>query len=119
MNRSFFMLLNVAVVILLSWPALAEVSVVRTPYNPARIYTGINPANAIYYRNPGNPQWRRAFSRELSGLSCRPAVIGFASTGTWMGHLNPDGTCADPAEPVEWATGNRLNYEGAVGKSGR
>lgn len=115
----FLVLCGMALQCLPTSPAAAEVSVVRSPYQPGKTYAGPNPVNSVYYRNPGNPQWRMAFSRELSGLSCRPALAGFSTSGTWQGHLNPDGTCADPAEPVEWATGNRLNYEGVVGKIGK
>jgi len=93
--------------------AHAAVSVIPSMYQPNRIYTGPFSPAALYYRNPGNPQWRRGFRRELKDLICQPAVVSFSTAGIWKGHLNPDGTCADPSEPVEWAVGNRLNFEGA------
>lgn len=107
---------------LLITSAWAGVSVVRSPKSPyqaQRIYNGPNSADAIYFRNPGNPQWQRGFALVLKKVTCRPALDGFYATGLWQGHLNPNGSCEDPSEPSQWATGNRLNYDGVTADSGK
>lgn len=110
------------VLILLSYsvPAMADPAstggrafLSRYSYDPAVVYAGTYGANILYYHNPRNPNWYRGFRKELDAVTCRPAIAGFRSTGTWKGHLNQDGSCGDTAEPVDWALGNWLNFDGS------
>lgn len=82
-------------------------------FNPAVVYSGPFNVKAIYYHNPGNPNWRVGVMKEIDLVSCRPALDSFRKTGTWKGHLKRDGSCGDTAEPVEWAVGNWLNFNSA------
>lgn len=86
----------------------------RYSYDPTVVYAGTYVANVLYYHNPRNPKWYKGFKKELDSVTCPSAIAGFRSNGTWKGHLNPDGSCADPSEPVEWALGNRLNFDGVA-----
>lgn len=90
----------------------------RYSYDPAVVYAGTYGANILYYHNPRNPNWYRGFRKELNALTCLPAIAAFRSTGTWKGHLKQDGSCGDTAEPVDWAVGNRLNFERVAPPSG-
>lgn len=83
----------------------------RYSYDPSVIYAGTYGSNVLYYHNHRNPNWYRGFKKELDAVSCPPAIAGLRSNGTWKGHLNQDGSCADQSEPVEWALGNRLNFD--------
>lgn len=87
----------------------------RYSYDPAFVYPGKYPSDKLYYHYPGNPNWHVGFSKNLSAVTCRAAYNSFARTGTWKGHLQQDGSCADPSEPADWAVGNRLNFD-ASGK---
>lgn len=91
----------------------------RYSYNPVVVYAGKCDANVLYYHNLRNPNWYRGFRKELDSVTCPSAIAGFRSSGTWKGHLSKDGSCGDPAEPVEWALGNRLNFDGVVPHSGK
>lgn len=92
--------------------AQAAVTQIAPVYNPRAIYGGPFGPYEIYYRNPGSTFWQLGFSKQLYALTCRPALSSFQSSGTWQGHLNSNGSCADPAEPADWALGNRLNFDG-------
>lgn len=83
----------------------------RYVYDPAVSYTGDHGADVLYFRNPGNPTWRAVSKFRLNSIVCRSALESFRKTGTWEGHLKPDGSCGAEAEPVEWAVGNWLNFE--------
>lgn len=91
----------------------------RYSYDPAFFYPGAYAANALYYRNPGNPNWQAGFSRDLSAVTCREAYSSIKRNGMWKGHLKQDGSCADPAEGVEWKVGNRLNFDVSIKQSGK
>lgn len=83
----------------------------RYVYDPSVVYTGSHAATALYFHNPGNPNWRLVSRISLDSIICRPALESFRKSGTWEGHLKPDGSCGADAEPVEWAVGNWLNFE--------
>ncbi|MBT1071481.1 hypothetical protein [Pelotalea chapellei] len=111
MKNIIYVMLLAMLVCLQSPQAQAAVSVMGSGYNPRMIYSGPFQDQVLYYRYPGYTLWQRGYSRELDSLACRPAVISFKTSGTWQGHLKPDGSCGSPAEPAEWALGNRLNYD--------
>ena len=83
----------------------------RYVYDPAVSYSGSHVADILYFHNPGNLKWRPVSKFRLDSIVCRAALESFRSTGTWEGHLKPDGSCGAEAEPVEWAVGNWLNFE--------
>lgn len=83
----------------------------RYVYDPAVSYAGNHVADVLYFHNPGNPTWRAVSKFRLNSIRCRSALESFRKTGTWEGHLKPDGSCGAEAEPVEWAVGNWLNFE--------
>lgn len=88
----------------------------RVRYNPSVIYSGSHGINVIYYHNSRNPVWRVGINKDLNNLTCRFAQDSLRRTGLWMGHLLPDGSCGDTAEPVEWAVGNWMNFNAARSK---
>lgn len=83
-----------------------------TRYNPAKIYRGPYGTNLLFYKNPKATAWVRGtqgdFTREVA---CAEALQSLKRTGLWQGHLR-NGACGSTDEPVDWAVGNRLNYEG-------
>lgn len=88
----------------------------RYVYDPSVVYSGSYGATALYFRNPGNPNWRVVPKISLDSIFCRSALESIRKTGTWEGHLKPDGSCGAEAEPVEWAVGNWLNFESSKNK---
>jgi hypothetical protein len=91
------------------------VKVLKGAYDPAKVYPGRYRPDMVYFRNsPRNHIWYRGINGDFpAGVLCSDAFVHFKKTGLWKGHLNPDGSCASPSEPSEWAVGNRLNYDAA------
>lgn len=88
----------------------------KVRYNSSVIYSGTFKPNTIYYHNLRNPIWVVGLKIGADRVTCRPTLEGFKSTGTWIGQLKQDGTCDVNIEPVEWATGNWLNFSNAKGR---
>ncbi|MEI8355719.1 MAG: hypothetical protein WCG31_06485, partial [Deltaproteobacteria bacterium] len=106
-NRLSSLLLFIS--LLVSATTITGVSAAKDPYNPGQTYSGKYTTAALYYRSPRNPNWYRGLSGTYpDGVRCRDALNHFMNDGKWQGHLNTDGSCASPAEPSEWAVGNRL-----------
>ncbi len=90
-----------------------------TSYVPDEIYEGRYLTTRLFYRSPDSPLWRRMvkFDDFRTIVTCKDALTAFETTGTWQGHLNPNGSCsAVTAEPAIFAIGNRINYERLLGK---
>lgn len=119
----FFTVLPVLVLLSSSFISLAAEApnglFTRYTYNPAYDYPGIYSKNLLYYKNPGNPNWQLGFGKDLSAVSCIEAYNNLRSTGTWKGHLRQNGSCADPAEGVDWKSGNRLNFDATIVQTGK
>ena len=85
------------------------------PYNPAAVYRGDHKDDIILFRNTPDSPWQRIPRLDrFRHISCPGALEGLKRTGRWLGHLNLDGSCGPAAEPSEWITGNRLNYEDSL-----
>jgi hypothetical protein len=83
----------------------------QSGYNPAKTYPGSMVPNLVYYRNSPSGKWQRGLAGLFSkGVLCPDALANFKRSGTWRGHLYPDGSCGPLAEPSEWALGNRINF---------
>jgi hypothetical protein len=81
-------------------------------YNSAQTYPGQYKADAVYYRNPKNPNWYQGLNGTYpKNVLCKDALNNFMSNGKWKGHFKADGSCGPTAEPSEFAVGNRINYD--------
>lgn len=82
------------------------------PYNPAIQYPGEHPADVVLFKNPKSEAWQLIPKVDrLLKVKCGAALNQLNREGRWQGRLRPDGSCGSSAEPVDWITGNRLNYE--------
>lgn len=80
-------------------------------YDPFKIYPGIYETDRLYIKNPDATQWRSSLKPAfIKEVTCAETVKLFYLKGWWLGHLNRDGSCGATAEPLEWATGNLLNF---------
>jgi hypothetical protein len=85
-----------------------------TRYNPAKIYHGSNGTNMLFYKSPTSLYWTKVSNDFTTFVTCSDARMHLKLDGTWKGHLNKKGGCGPVAEPSDWITGNRLNYEDAL-----
>jgi hypothetical protein len=85
-----------------------------TRYNPAKIYRGSYGTNMLFYKIPTSLYWRKVSNDFTTFVTCSDARMHLKLDGTWKGHLNKKGGCGPVAEPSDWITGNRLNYEDAL-----
>jgi hypothetical protein len=84
-------------------------------YNPKFTYPGDYNPDVLLFRITESHGWQRVSGLDrLRRVACREALEQLQTEGRWQGHLNPDGTCGSTAEPSEWITGNRLNYEDSL-----
>lgn len=85
----------------------------ESSYVPGTGYKGEFIQSRLYYRNPRSSVWLRMSAsddyREV--VRCRAALTALESGGTWLGHLNQDGSCGSQDEPAYFALGNRINYD--------
>lgn len=87
-------------------------SPVWEPYVPSIIYPGPYEPEQLFYRNPKGFIWLQwSESAFTKSVTCSGALRGLKLTGTWQGHLKPNGACGTPAEPSYWALGNWINYD--------
>jgi hypothetical protein len=88
-------------------------------YRPQVNYQGAYKSNLIFFRYSKKDAWRRKPRMDsLKSVSCQNALDRLNSIGKWQGNLNPDGSCGgNNNEAPEWATGNRINYDEASGRS--
>lgn len=47
----------------------------------------------------------------IEQIRCRDARKALARRGRWQGRLRWDGTCGDQGDPIEYVTGNFLNFQ--------
>lgn len=82
-------------------------------YVPGADYKGEFIQSRIYYRNPRSTIWLRMSVsddyREV--VKCQSALAALETNGTWLGHLNQNGSCGSQDEPAHFALGNRINYD--------
>ncbi len=92
-----------------------------TSYRPQVNYQGAYKSNLIFFRYTKRDAWRRKPRMDsLQSVSCQNALDRLNSIGKWQGRLNPDGSCErNNNEAPEWATGNRINYDEAAGRSAK
>lgn len=93
-------------------------------YDASITYAGRFQPHRVYYRHRSNLGWIRGVNGMFpSAVPCADARQTLESTGLWRGGLRPDGTCFKMDEPLDWATGNRLNFSVPVfdmqGNNGR
>lgn len=114
MSRKFMFRLLVLVTICCSLSTLVYADAANDKaYNPAIIYSGDYSPVIVYYQLRGKNGWVRGPNGTFpSAVLCLPARQALGRTGLWRGHLRPNGSCLDSKEPLDWATGNRLNYDG-------
>jgi hypothetical protein len=81
-------------------------------YNPLYIYKGDYQPDVLLFKNPWSTDWQRLPKLDyLQKVTCQDALAALNKVGKWKGNLRMDGSCGSPAEPSDWAMGNRLNYE--------
>ncbi len=93
-------------------------------YDATVTYAGRFQPHRVYCRLRSNLGWIRGVNGMFpSAVPCADARQALESTGLWRGGLHPNGTCFKTDEPLDWATGNRLNFSVPVfdmqGKNGR
>lgn len=82
-----------------------------TAYNSAVIYPGQFEPNLVYHKNRFNDDWVRGLNGTFpTAISCVTARQALELAGYWRGGLRLNGTCFKSDEPLDWATGNRLNF---------
>ncbi len=87
-------------------------------YDPSIIYKGPFVFNHVYYKNSPKSSWIRGLEGTFPGVvACADALAHLKTRGVWKGHFNKDGSCGPTSEPVDWAVGNRLNFEKSGGSS--
>lgn len=80
-------------------------------YDAFTIYPGIYETDRLYVKNPDATHWRGSLKPAyIKEVTCAETAKLFYLKGWWLGHLNRDGSCGPTAEPLEWATGNLLNF---------
>jgi hypothetical protein len=96
-------------------PGNQKEQVVAGPYNPAIKYSGDYSSDVILFKNLKSTVWERLprLGRLLQ-VTCQDASNALNREGKWQGRLKQDGSCGSDAEPLDWITGNRLNYENAL-----
>ncbi len=93
-------------------------STVKGVYNSLAIYQGAYDPKRIYKRRTPSDGWvGNNKPSHISQVRCMDAYNALSAGGQWMGNLNKDGSCGNPAEPAEWALGNYLNYLDAAAGS--
>lgn len=87
-------------------------------YRPQVKYEGTYKSNLIFFKYTQKDVWRRQpYMDNLQRVSCQDALDHLNFVGKWQGNLNPDGSCGgSSSESLEWATGNRINYDEASGR---
>jgi hypothetical protein len=113
--KTFARISMVALMLLLFAGGALAAEKITGPYNPAIQYTGEHPTDVILYKNPKSDMWQLVPKVDrLSRVKCSEALYQLNREGKWQGRLKQDGSCGSFAEPVDWITGNRLNYEGLM-----
>jgi len=82
-------------------------------YNPTTVYKGPYAPVLLYYKAPDSGTWKRG-NFEVTyarAVTCPQALQSFKESGYWKGRLQKDGSCSNNAQLLEWAVGNRLNYD--------
>ena len=79
-------------------------------YNAVKQYEGPFKNKGLYYHPQGGMGWV-PIGRFFTGpVTCPEALESLGTTGYWKGHLERNGSCGSKAEPQDWVTGNRRNY---------
>jgi len=120
MKKILLTVVMIAAVSLITGTGIAGQKGVATAgasYNSAVVYAGEYSKDMLLCKNHSDDTtWRLIpYFDRLYKVTCQEALDSLNRTGTWQGHLNiKDGTCASVAEPAEWITGNRRNYDKLV-----
>lgn len=81
-------------------------------YNGQIKYPGFYQADLLYVKINGSKIIQAIPHHDrLKYVTCSDALDHLHREGKWLGHLNPDGSCATYDEPAEYTMGNRLNYD--------
>ncbi len=85
-------------------------------YNPNIVYAGNFKEDLLFCKYEDSDIWRRVERLDrLRYVTCADALQQLRQQGTWKGHLNVnDGSCGPVGEPLDWATGNWINYNDQV-----
>ncbi len=101
-----------AIIGIASEEAIAAELLTKSGYNAATIYPGSYTPNALYYRHTKGTLWlKQEESFQAGTYNCAPALNALSKSGKWYGALRANGVCGKGDE-TNWATGNRLNFEG-------
>jgi hypothetical protein len=80
-------------------------------YEARVTYPGVFENDRLYWTRDPEGNWRASGSPGyLDNVRCHAARAAFSLHGKWTGNLKRDGSCGTEAEPVEWFTGNFLNF---------
>jgi hypothetical protein len=117
MKKIQFMVVMIAAISMIAGIGVAGQKGVKEAgpsYDSNIIYAGGYQADMLLYKNSSKvSDWRLIpYFDRVYKVTCQEAQVSLSSIGTWKGHLTiKDGSCVSTAEPAEWATGNRLNYD--------
>jgi hypothetical protein len=89
----------------------------KSSYEPTKTYPGPFGSDLVYYKYPkGN--WVRGLNGTFpDAVVCPDALKNLRRTGLWQGHFGRGGSCGSLGEPVDWAVGNRLNFDALAGSA--